>query len=44
MRILEAHRKLESAYDDQEEKQVKLERQLIRVKELYDWGDYTRAV
>ena len=42
-RLLEAHRKLEAAYDDQEEQKANLERQLKRVKELYDWGDYTRA-
>ena len=41
--ILDAHRKLETAYNDQEDRKAKLERQMKRVKELYDWGDYTRA-
>ena len=42
-RILESHRRLEAAYDDQEERKAKLERQLKRSKELYEWGDYTRT-
>jgi len=41
-RILEAHRKLESAYSDVERERTNLERQLTRSKELYEWGDYTR--
>ena len=42
-KILEAHRKLEAAYDDQEQLNTKLEGQLKRAKELYEWGDYSRA-
>ena len=41
--ILDAHRKLEAAYDDHEDQKAKLERRMKRVKELYEWGDYTRA-
>ena len=41
--ILDAHRKLEAAYDDREEQKGKLERQMKRTKEFYEWGDYTRA-
>jgi len=37
-RILEAHRKLQSAYDDISKRKVVLERHLQRVKELYEWG------
>ena len=37
-RILEAHRKLQSAYDDVSKQRATLERRLQRVKELYEWG------
>ena len=42
-RILEAHRKLEAAYSDTEAKRARLERQLKRAKDLYEWGDYSRS-
>ena len=42
-RILEYHRKLESAYSDAERERAVLERRLMRLRELYEWGDYTRA-
>ena len=42
-RILEYHRKLESAYGDAEKHRAVLERRLKRLRELYEWGDYTRA-
>jgi hypothetical protein len=37
-RILEAHRKLQSAYDDVTKQKAALERRLQRAKELYEWG------
>ena len=37
-RILEVHRKLQSAYDDVTKQRAALERRLQRVKELYKWG------
>jgi site-specific DNA recombinase len=42
-KIMEAHRKLEAAYSDNEWERAKLESQLKRVKELYERGDYTKA-
>ena len=42
-RILEYHRKLEVAYDDAEQERSVLDRRLKRLKELYEWGDHTRA-
>ena len=37
-RILEAHRKLETAYDDLAKRRATLENRLARIKELYEWG------
>jgi DNA invertase Pin-like site-specific DNA recombinase len=37
-RILEAHRKLQLAYDDVSKQKAALERHLQRAKELYEWG------
>ena len=37
-RILEAHRKLEAAYDDIGKRCATLENRLARIKELYEWG------
>ncbi|MEE8470684.1 MAG: recombinase family protein [Dehalococcoidia bacterium] len=37
-KILEAHRKLESAYDDISKKQAQLENRLRRLQEQYEWG------
>jgi hypothetical protein len=37
-RILEAHRRLEAAYDDIPRRRATLENRLARVKELYEWG------
>ena len=37
-RILESHRKLQSAYDDVDKRRSALEKRLQRVKELYEWG------
>lgn len=37
-RILEAHRKLQSTYDDVSKQKAALERRLQRAKELYEWG------
>jgi hypothetical protein len=42
-RILEYHRKLEVAYDDAEQERSVLERRLKRLRELYEWGDHTKA-
>ncbi len=42
-RILDHHRKLEAAYDDAEKERAVLEGRLRRLKEMYEWGDYTRA-
>jgi len=36
-KILEAHRKLEAAYDEVEKRRNQLERRLERIKELYKW-------
>lgn len=41
--ILDGYRALESAYDDSVATRERLERQLKRAKELYEWGDYTRT-
>ena len=41
-RILEAHRKLQSAYDDISKQKVVFERRLQRVRELYEWGHKSR--
>jgi site-specific DNA recombinase len=38
-RILEAHRKLEAAYDNTNEERARWEAQLDRIKKLYKWGD-----
>ena len=37
-RILGAHRKLETAYDDLAKRRATLENRLARIKELYEWG------
>ena len=37
-RILDAHRKLESAYDDTEKHRTTLENRLKRLQEQYEWG------
>ena len=37
-RILEAHRKLESAYDDIEKHRTNLQNRLQRLQEQYEWG------
>ncbi len=37
-RILEAHRKLQLAYDDVIKRRAALERRRQRIKELYEWG------
>jgi len=42
-RILEYHSQLESAYSDAEQERQVLEGRLRRVKELYEWGDFTRS-
>ena len=41
-RILEGHRKLQAAYHDTSQQRKRLEAQLQRAKELYEWGDFTR--
>ncbi len=41
-RILEAHRKLQSAYDDVTKQRATLERRSERAKELYEWGHKSR--
>ena len=38
-KILEAHRKLEAAYEDTSEERTRWEAQLDRIKKLYKWGD-----
>ncbi|MFH1662382.1 MAG: hypothetical protein ABH934_00430, partial [Chloroflexota bacterium] len=38
-KILDAHRKLQEVYDDSDNRRVKLEARLQRIKELYGWGD-----
>jgi len=42
-RILEAQQELEKAYTDAAAQKERLERQLKRAKELYQWGDYSKA-
>ncbi|MFC1956255.1 hypothetical protein ACFLWZ_07065 [Chloroflexota bacterium] len=42
-RILEAQQELEKAYADAGTRKERLERQLKRVRELYDWGDSPKA-
>ena len=42
-RILEAQQELEKAYNDAGAQKERLERQLKRAKELYEWGDYSKA-
>ena len=41
-KIVEAHRKLQSAYDDTEKHKAALESRLERAKELYQWGHKSR--
>ncbi len=41
-KILEAHRKLQAAYDDLDDRRARLETRLERLKELYSWGDIGR--
>lgn len=41
-RILEAHRKLEKAYDDAEKRQAQLQNRLQRIKDLYKWEHIDR--
>ena len=41
-RILDAHRKLQSAYDNTDSEGAKWEAQLERIKNLYKWGDISR--
>jgi len=38
-KILEAHKKLQTAYDDTEKEQTRLKAQLERLKKLFAWGD-----
>jgi hypothetical protein len=38
-KILEAHKKLQTAYDDTEKEQARLKAQLERLKKLFAWGD-----
>jgi hypothetical protein len=40
-RILEAHKKLQTAYDDTEREQGRLKAKLERLKKLFAWGDLT---
>ena len=40
---MEYHRKLEIAYSDTERERDELASRLKRIKELYEWGDYTRS-
>jgi hypothetical protein len=42
-RILEAHNKLKSAYQDIEKQRGLLEARLSRLKELYEWGHKTKT-
>lgn len=42
-RILEAQQELEKAYNDAATQKERLERQLKRVRELYEWGDSPKA-
>jgi len=41
-RILDAHRKLRSAYDNTDSERAKWEAQLERIRNLYKWGDISR--
>ncbi len=41
-RILEAHRKLQSAYDNSANQKTALQARSTRIKDLYKWGDITR--
>ena len=41
-KILDAHRKLQAAYDDTDSQRARLEARLERMKELYGWGDITK--
>ena len=38
-KILEAHRKLQAAFDDAPQQRAKLEGRVERIKDLYGWGD-----
>jgi DNA invertase Pin-like site-specific DNA recombinase len=42
-RMLEAQQELEKAYSDAAAQKERLERQLTRVRELYEWGDSPKA-
>lgn len=42
-RILEAHAELETRRGEVEQERKRLETQLRRARELYEWGDYTKA-
>ena len=42
-RILEYHREREATYRDAERERTVLESRLKRVKEMYEWGDYTKT-
>jgi site-specific DNA recombinase len=42
-RILKAQQELEKAYADAGAQKERLERQLKRARELYEWGDYCKA-
>ena len=41
-RILDSHRKLQSAYDNTDSERAKWEAQLGRIRNLYKWGDMSR--
>ena len=41
-RILYAHRKLQSVYDNTDSEKAKWEAQLERIRNLYKWGDISR--
>ena len=41
-KILEAHRKLQSAYDDTGKRKATLQARLKRIKDLYEWGHKSR--
>ena len=43
VKILEAHRKLESAYDDTNKQKEALQASLKRLKELYRWGHISKG-
>ena len=40
--ILDAHSKLHTAYSDIESTRGNLQRRLVRIKELYEWGDISK--